>query len=77
MNEKVVFLFNEARNAVASIFSVAEVKEIRDKVEALRLYTKQVGESLQIQDQIAEIKIRTKGRADELLREMEKRCHWL
>jgi hypothetical protein len=72
MNQKVVVFFNEAGNAVASISSIAEIKEIRDKAEALRLYTKQVGESLVIQNQVAEVKIRAERRAGELLREMEK-----
>lgn len=72
MNDKVLVFFNEARNAVASITSIQEVKEIRDKAEALRLYSKQVGESLVIQNQVAEVKIRAERRAGELLRDMEK-----
>lgn len=72
MNEEALVFYNEARKAVASISSISEVKEIRDKAEALRLYSKQVGESLVIQNQVAEVKIRAERRAGELLRDMEK-----
>jgi hypothetical protein len=52
--------------------SSATVKAIRDKAEALRAYTKQAGESLEMQNWCAEIKIHAKRRAGQLLREIEK-----
>ncbi|MCI0349196.1 MAG: hypothetical protein L0Z53_07205, partial [Acidobacteriales bacterium] len=44
-------------------------------IEALRLYTKQAGESLEMQNACAEIKLRAERRAGELLREMELKDH--
>ena len=47
------------------------MKEIRDKAEALRAYARQAGESLEMQNQCAEIKIRAERRAGEMLGDME------
>ena len=63
--------FGAARRALAEAHSVDEVKTIRDRAEALRAYSKQAGESLEMQNQIAEIKLRAERRAGELLGEME------
>ncbi|MCI0352967.1 MAG: hypothetical protein L0Z53_26395, partial [Acidobacteriales bacterium] len=64
--------FNQARSALERARTIDEVKDIRDKAEALRLYTRQAGESLEMQNICAEIKLRAERRAGELLREMEK-----
>ena len=40
--------------------SVDEIKDIRDKAEAIRMYLKQSNESLGVQNRAAEIKIRGK-----------------
>ena len=64
--------FNQAYQAIMLAKSVDEVKEIRDKMEALRLYLKQQGESLEMQNACAEIKLRAERRAGELLKEMPK-----
>ena len=48
------------------------MKDIRDKAEAMRLYAKQAGESLEMQNEIAEIKLRAERRAGEILKEMDK-----
>ena len=45
-----------------------EIKSIRDKAEAAKAYAKQAGEGLEMQNNIAEIKIR----AGELLSDMDK-----
>lgn len=52
--------------------TVDEVKEIRDKAEALRLYLRQQGAGLEMQNHCAEIKLRAERRAGELLGEMPK-----
>ncbi|MCI0660700.1 MAG: hypothetical protein L0220_06475 [Acidobacteria bacterium] len=65
--------FNQARSALERARTIDEVKDIRDKAEALRLYTRQAGESLEMQNMCAEIKLRAERRAGEILREMEKR----
>ena len=35
--------FDEARRAIAEAVSIDEIKSIRDKAEAMRLYVKQAG----------------------------------
>lgn len=63
--------FDAARTALAEARSIDEVKAVRDKAEALRLYARQAGESLEMQNDIAEIKIRAERRAGELLKERD------
>jgi len=64
--------YDAMRAAIAAATSVDEVKDIRDKAEALRLYAKQAGETLEDQNRLAEIKIRAERRAGELLKRMPK-----
>jgi hypothetical protein len=61
--------FEEAKAALARATRVDEVKAVRDKAEALRQYFRQACESLVLQNQFAEIKIRAERRAGELLAE--------
>ena len=61
--------FRKAKRELALVTRIDEVKEIRDKAEALRVYSKRVGESLEMQNNCAEIKIRAERRAGELLKE--------
>jgi len=63
--------WNNARKAIAECKTVDEVKEVRDKAEAMRVYSKQIGESLEVQNDCAEIKLRAERRAGEMLKEME------
>jgi hypothetical protein len=74
MNTALVF-FDQARQALAQAKSLDEVKDIRDKAEALRLYTKQAGEGLEMQNWCAEIQLRAERRAGELLRERQTDLH--
>ena len=64
--------YDAMRRAIAAAASVDEVKDIRDKAEALRVYAKQAGETLEDQNRLAEIKIRAERRAGEILKEMPK-----
>lgn len=64
--------FSQARAALAKATKVDEVKQIRDKAEALRAYLKQAGESLEMQNQCGEIKLRAERRGGELLSETDK-----
>lgn len=64
--------FDTARMALERARTIDEVKDIRDKAEALHRYIKQACESLEMQNACAEIKLRAERRAGELLREMEK-----
>ncbi len=71
MDNKLIH-FNKAKQELALATEIDEVKEIRDKAEALRAYAKQAGESLGMQNQCAEIKIRAERRAGELIPEQIK-----
>ena len=62
----------KAKRELALVTRIDEVKEIRDKAEALRAYSKQAGESLEMQNSCAEIKIRAERRAGELLQDIDK-----
>lgn len=61
--------WDNAKQAIAECRSIDEIKEIRDRAEALRQYAKQAKESLQVQNDIAEIKLRAERRAGEMLKE--------
>lgn len=58
------------RRALAQAKTMADILEIRDKAEAVRVYVKAIGEGLAAQNSAAEIKIRAERKAGELLREM-------
>ena len=63
--------FNKARQELELAKNIDEIKDIRDKAEALRAYAKQAGYSLEMQNQCAEIKIRAERKAGEMLAETE------
>ncbi len=65
--------FNKARQELAQATKIDEVKSIRDKAEALRAYMQQSGESVEMQNQCAEIKIRAERRAGEITIGMQDR----
>lgn len=65
-------VFDEAYRALMVAKNIDEVKQVRDRAEALRLYLKQQGESLEMQNACAEIKIRAERRAGEILKDMPK-----
>jgi len=62
--------WDNARQIIAEIHTVDEIKQVRDKAEALRLYAKKAGETLEVQNDLAEIKLRSERRAGELLQEI-------
>ncbi len=53
------------------------MKTIKDKAEALRIYVKQAGESLEMQNNCAEIKIRAERRIGEFSKELPTKEHRL
>ena len=62
---------SQARQALAEATTVEEVKDVRDKAEAIRQYVKQAGMGLKAQNECAEIKIRAERKGGELLHEMD------
>ena len=62
--------WERAKRAIAEVKTIDEIKSIRDKAEAARAYAKQAGESLELQNDIAEVKIRCERRAGEILGDM-------
>jgi len=60
------------RMNLAQIQEPGEVKDIRDRAEALRGYAKARGESLLVQNEFAEVKLIAERRAGEMLAGMER-----
>ena len=71
--------WDKARHAIAQAKTIDDVKGIRDKAQAMKAYFKQIGETLEVQNDIADIKIRAERRAGEMLRDSERQKpgeHW-
>lgn len=60
-----------AKQALSKATSLSDVLEIKDKAAAIRTYMKAAGESLLVQNQAAELKLRAERKAGEMLAEME------
>ena len=62
--------WEKAKLAVAECKTIDEVKKIRDKAEALRAYAKQAKESLEVQNNVCEIKLRCERKIGEFSRDL-------
>lgn len=71
MSDKLAVLTDVERR-LAKIATVDEAKSIRDQAEAIRIYAKNAGKGLVIQNQAALIKIQAERRAGELLSTMDR-----
>jgi len=60
-----------AKKALAEACTFHDVLQIRDKAEAVRIYVRAIGESLEAQNRAAEIKLRAERRAGEMLAELD------
>jgi len=67
-----IIKYNQIRQQLVSCENIEEIKDIRDKTVALRSYAKQCKESLEKQNEIAEIKLRAERRCGQLLEKMDK-----
>jgi hypothetical protein len=63
--------YEAARRALAEAHKIDEVKDIKDKAEALRLYARQRNDNV-METWVAETKLRAIRRIGELSRELEK-----
>lgn len=63
-------LLSTARQALAEARTIHEVKDIRDKAEAVRMYLRAAGESLEAQNAAAEVKLWAERRGGEMLVEI-------
>lgn len=64
--------FDELKAAIIAARDTDELKDIRDKASAIQAYTRQRGDSLEIQNAAAEIKLRAERRIGEILIDMDK-----
>ncbi len=60
-----------ARTALAKASTIDDVKQIRDKAEAIRMYVRAAGESLQVQNAAADIKLRAERKIGGMLSDMD------
>ncbi len=72
MEQTGLIKFDAAIYAIEQAKNIDEVKAIRDKAEACRIYAKQAGMSLEGQNSLAEIRLRAERKAGAMLKDMEK-----
>lgn len=71
--DREIALLDRAQMAIREATTVREVKEIRDKAEALEIYAKRAEYGEILQQRCAEIKLRAERRAGELLKDLNLR----
>lgn len=63
---------DKAKKALAAATTFSDILEIRDKAAAIKVYLKSAGESVVLQNQAVELKLRAERKIGELLRVIEK-----
>ncbi|MCA9265285.1 MAG: hypothetical protein KDA60_15600 [Planctomycetales bacterium] len=63
----------EVRQSLALMEDLSEIKDVRDKAEAIRQYAKSAGHGLDLQNDAAEIRLRAERRAGAILATMRLR----
>jgi len=79
MTESLPALIESARRALDGAVSLDEVKYIRDRAEALRIFAKSIGAATEASNRCAEVKLRAERRMGEELAKVEKQGpgeHW-
>lgn len=66
-HESQLILLSRARQAIGEARTLDDLRGIRDKAEAIRSYAKSRGQCFEIQQEAAEIKLRTERRMGEML----------
>lgn len=61
-----------ARRALAEAKTLADVKDVRDKMEAIRLYFRAAKDGRELANDAAEMKLRAERKAGDMLAEMDK-----
>jgi N6-adenosine-specific RNA methylase IME4 len=64
-------LLTQAHRAIAEARGLDDIKDIRDKAEAVRKYAQSAGMGLDIQNHAAEVKLRAERKAGELLTQLQ------
>jgi hypothetical protein len=66
-----LMLLTQAHRAIAEARGLGDIKDIRDKAEAARKYAQSAGMGLDIQNHLAEVKLRAERKAGELLTQLQ------
>ena len=65
-------LIDSGRKALAEASTMVEVKDVRDKAEAIRAYARQQSDSLYAQNSAAELKLRAERKLGQLVEQIPK-----
>lgn len=71
MNDKDLMYLDQASTALAKLSSVEDVKEVRNRAEALRTYVRRSQRGIELQNKAAEVKLRAERRGGEILADLK------
>lgn len=70
-NSKDLQYLTQAQTALAHLTRVEDIKEVRDRAEALRVYVQRSQQGIELQNQAAEVKLRAMRRGGEILKDLK------